>query len=82
MIQEKTLSQVIDRLEALEDEVKAMKAKLPSQPEEYYFEFIISVDGQEIWSGLNLQERCAEILREHPDAQIAIDWRSSPIILI
>jgi len=30
MIQEKTLSQVIDRLEALEDEVKVMKAKLPS----------------------------------------------------
>jgi hypothetical protein len=82
MIQEMNLSQVIDRLEALENEVKSMKVNLPSQPEQYHFEFIISVDGQEVWSGLNLQEQCAEIFRKQPDAQIAIDWRSSPVVLV
>lgn len=83
MIQEKSLEQVIDHLEILENEVQAMKARFSSpQPESLHFEFIVYVDGQEIWCGLNLEERCCEVLRENQDAQITIDWESSPITLI
>ena len=82
MIQEKSLEQVIDRLETLENEVQAMKARFTPQPESLYFEFILYVDEQEVWRGLNLEEYCHEILQKSPNAEIAIDWDSSPITLI
>jgi hypothetical protein len=79
MIQEQMLSQVIDRLETLEHEVQAMKARFAPQPESLHFEFILSVNGQEVWRGLDLEKRCREILQDSPDAQITIDWDPSPI---
>ncbi len=81
-IQEKGLSQVIDRLEALEDEVKTIKVSLFSQPEQYHFEFVIRVDGQEVWAGRDLPKKYPELLHEYPDAQLSIGWRSSPVVLI
>jgi hypothetical protein len=82
MIQEQNLSQVIDRLEVLENEVQAMKVRFTPQPESLYFEFIVYVDGQEVWRGLNLDECCHKILQNSPDTEIAIDWDSSPVTLI
>ena len=82
MIQEQTLTQVIGRLEALEDEVQEMKIRFAPQPEPLHFEFILYVDGQEVWRGLNLEKHCCEILQNSPDADITIDWDSSPVILI
>jgi len=82
MIQENTLTQVINRLEVLEDEVQDMKNRLAPQSESLHFEFILYADGQEVWRGLNLKKRCSEILRDSPDSEIVIDWDSSPVTLI
>ncbi len=82
MIQEMNLSQVINRLEVLEDEVKTIRALLNPQPALPHFEFIIQVDGQEIWSGTDLPKQYPEIRREHPNAQLSIGWHSSPVVLI
>ena len=82
MIEEQSLSQVFHRLEALEDEVRAMKATLPSQSEQYFFEFIVRADGEEVWAGRELPKKYPELLHEYPDAQLSIGWRSSPVVLI
>ncbi len=82
MIQEQTLTQVIERLEALEDDVREMKIRFAPRPEPLHYEFILSVDGQEVWRGLNLEQRCCEILRDSPDAEITIDWDSLSVTLI
>lgn len=82
MIQEQRLAQVIDRLEILEDEAQGIKARFAPQPDPLHFEFILYADGQEVWRGLNLENRCREVLQNSPDAEITIDWDSSPVILI
>lgn len=82
MIDEMTLSKVVDRLQSLEDEVNTIKTLFKSQPPQPHFEYIIRVDGQEVWRGLHIEEKIPEILRENPDVQMAIDWNSSPITLI
>lgn len=82
MIQEQTLSQVIVRLEALENEVRTMKAGLMPPPEPFHFEFVIQVEGREVWAGKDLPSKYPEILEKYPDSQISISWRSSPVILI
>lgn len=83
MIQEKSLAQVINRVETLEEEVQAIKAKLvPQQIEPLYFEFVIELDGREVWAGKDLQLKYPEILHDHPHAEIAISWRSSSSLVL
>ena len=72
----------MEQVEMFEEEVTAMKIMLFPPPDPFYFEFVIRVDGQEVWSGTDLPKKYPEILHTHPNAQIAIGWRSSPVILI
>ncbi len=46
------------------------------------FEFFIEADGEEIWSGLDLQTHYPEIMEQYPDKYLVINWRSLPVTLI
>lgn len=39
-------------------------------------EYLIRVDGEEVWSGLDLPTKYLEILDKHPADHISIGWRS------
>lgn len=82
MIQDITVTQVANRLERLEHEVHTMKAALLPEPPLPQFEFVIYVDEDEIWSGIDVPLHYPEILRQHPQSRISIGWRSSPVMLI
>jgi len=43
------------------------------------FEFFIEADGKEIWSGMDLQTHYPEILKQYPDKELLINWRSFPV---
>ena len=77
-----TLSEVVNRLKILEVEVKTLSALLKPQSPPPHFEFVIQVDGCEMWNGMDLSKHYPEIRREYPDAQISIGWHSSPVVLI
>ena len=78
-----TFPEVDKRLHLLEDEAPASSTTFPPRTlsPSLAFEFVVQVDGREVWSGLDIEERVVEILQERPEAQIAIDWRSSSMIL-
>ena len=82
MIQETTLSGLADRLNVLENDVKILQNILKPRSEPTDIEFVIQIDGDEVWSGVDLLQYYPKILREYPNAQISIGWRSSPVILI
>lgn len=83
MIQEKSLEQVINRLETIENEVQSIKASLaPQATESFHFDFVIEVDGREVWVGKDLPRKYPEILHQHPTSEIAISWRTSPSIVL
>ncbi len=66
MIQEVTLAQVVERLQALESTVKMLSMELALSPSETKFEFVIRVDGGEVWRGLDVVTHYPEIRRQTP----------------
>ena len=82
MTQDITITQVATRLEHLEHEVHTMKAALLPEPSLPQFEFVIYVDGSEVWTGIDLPLHYPEILQQYPQASISIGWKSAPVMLI
>ncbi len=82
MIDEMTLPQVVVRLQKLEENVKAISTRLPFPPALPQFEFVIRVDEQELWSGLDLETHYPKIRSEYPEAEVSVGWRSSPVVLV
>ena len=76
------LPEVINRLQKIEKQVGLINMKLQSEPGLPGFEFFIEADGEEIWSGLDLQTRYPEILEQYSDKELVINWRSFPVTLI
>lgn len=76
------LSEVKDRLQNLEEQVRLMDKKLQFQSGLPCFEFVIESEGKEIWSGMDLLNRYPQIFQKHPDSELVISWRSSPVTLI
>lgn len=80
-----TLPEVICRLKNLEEQVRLIESK--SQFQSFQaglpgFEFVVEADGEEVWTGLNLQRHYPEILGNYPDKELIITWRSDPVTLI
>jgi len=60
-------------------EVALINIKFQSEHGLPGFEFFIEADGEEIWSGMDLQTHYPEILKQYPDKELLINWRSFPV---
>lgn len=83
MLQDLTIPEITTRLQRIEEDVNKMKLHFPRQSEsEGFFEFIIQVDGVDVWHGVEVDIYFPQIRQEHPDANISISWRSTPFVMI
>ncbi|MEA2075225.1 MAG: hypothetical protein U9O85_05780 [Euryarchaeota archaeon] len=46
------------------------------------FEYVIKIDGEDVWHGLNPKEKYWEIKRQNPDKEVAIAWRTKAKVLV
>jgi len=46
------------------------------------FEYVIKVDGREVWKGLNPKRKYFEIKIQNPDKEVAIAWRTKEKVLV
>lgn len=46
------------------------------------FEFVIEVNDELVWTGLDLQVEFPKIFEQYPNEEITISWRSSPVVWI
>ena len=46
------------------------------------YEYVIMVDGKEVWRGLNPKEKYWEIKEKHPGKEVGISWQSEEDVLI
>ncbi len=46
------------------------------------YEYIIKVDGKEVWRGLNPKEKYWEIKEKYPGKEVGISWQSEEDVLI
>ena len=46
------------------------------------YEYVIKVDGKEVWRGLNPKEKYWEIKEKNPDKEVGIAWCSQDDVLI
>jgi len=74
--------EVINHLQNIEEQVGMINMKLQSQPGLPGFEFFIEADGKEVWSGLDLNTNYSETLKQYPDKELIINWRSSSVVLV
>ena len=84
MANEVTLTEIATRLEILEEKVREMgtQSKPNGSTVQSDFEYVISVDGREVWSGLDLYTHFLEIHQLYPVEQISIGWRSPSLIWV
>jgi hypothetical protein len=66
----------------LEQPVQLIKTHLPSPPILPGFEFVIEIDGELVWSGLDLPGQYAHLCQQYPEQELVISWRSSPVVWI
>ncbi len=76
------LPEVISRLQNIEKQVSQINMKLQPEPGLPGFEFFIEADGEEIWSGPDLQTPYPQIMEQYPDKRLVINWRSFPVTLV
>lgn len=85
MIAQLTLEEVTHRLLSLEERVALLSTRLPSMEkstEEYAFEYVILVNGKEIWSGQELEGSYQDIRDHYPNADVMISWRLQPSVTL
>ncbi|MFQ6102621.1 MAG: hypothetical protein ACE5OS_15525 [Anaerolineae bacterium] len=58
---------------------KEIKPKVREKPK---FEYIIKVDNQEVWRGLNVKKKYIEIVQANPTKRVSISWRLPEATLI
>ncbi len=46
------------------------------------FEYVIKVDGKDVWRGLNPKEKYWKIKTQNPGKEVAIAWRTHEKVLI
>ena len=76
------LPEVISRLQNIEKQVGLINMRLQSEPGLPGFEFFIEADGEEVWSGLDLQTPYPQIMEQYPDKRLVINWRSFSVTLV
>jgi hypothetical protein len=46
------------------------------------FEYVIKVDGKEVWRGLNPTKVYFEIKKKYPKREVSIAWRTKEKVLV
>ena len=46
------------------------------------FEYVVKVDGKDVWKGLNPTNAYLKIKKENPKKEVAIAWRTKEKILV
>jgi hypothetical protein len=46
------------------------------------FEYVIKVEGEEVWRGLNPKQKFEEIRRENPGKKVSIAWKIKEDVLV
>lgn len=82
MSQETTMTQVMERLQTLEEMVKLLSMQITTVTSSVNFEFVIRIDGQDVWQGVDLVTHYPKIRQQNPQATVSIGWQSSPVVLI
>lgn len=70
------------RIQQLEEQIKLIDIRLKVQPTVPRFEFVLKVNDEPIWTGLDLPMQFPEIFQRYPDDEVTISWRSSPVVWI
>jgi hypothetical protein len=81
-IEKITLPEVVSRLQHVEEQVKLVHKRLQLQPELPNFEFVIELEGQTVWSGLDLPIAYPKLCQQYAGKELEISWRSSPVVWI
>ncbi|OQY42407.1 MAG: hypothetical protein B6242_16235 [Anaerolineaceae bacterium 4572_78] len=76
------VSDMISRVNQLEERMKLINMRLQLQFTIPRFEFVIEIDDKPVWTGLDLPIQFPEIFQKYPDEEITISWRSSPMVWI
>lgn len=85
MISQLTLEEVTNRLLSLEERVALLSTRLPAPEKtlgDHLYEYIILVNGQEIWAGHELKDAYLDIRHRYPKADVAISWRLHPSVTL
>ena len=85
MIAQLTLEEVTNRLLTLEERVAFLSTRLPlpeKTSDDQLFEYVILVNGQEVWSGQELENPYLDICRRYPQADVMISWRLHPSVTL
>ena len=46
------------------------------------FEYVIKVDGREVWRGLNPKQKFAAVKKNNPGKRVAIAWKIKEDVLV
>lgn len=46
------------------------------------YEYVIKIDGKEVWRGLNPKEKYWEIKENNPNKEVGISWQGQDEILV
>lgn len=71
-----------NRIQQLEEQIKLIDTRLKVQPTVPRFEFVLKVNDDVVWTGLDLPMQFPEIFQKYPEDEITISWRSSPVVWI
>ena len=85
MMNQLTLEEATNRLLSLEQRVALLSTQVPATettPGNHLFEYVISVNGQEMWSGQELEKPYQDIRLRYPKADIMINWRLHPSVTL
>ena len=71
-----------NRIQQLEEQIKLIDIRLKVQPTVPRLEFVLKVNDEPIWTGLDLPMQFPDIFQKYPEQEITISWRSSPVVWI
>jgi len=46
------------------------------------FEYVIKVDGKDVWHGLNPEKEFDEIVAKNPEGKVSVAWRTKEKVLV
>ena len=81
-ITESQIPILVNRIQQVEEQIKLIDTRLELQLTIPRFEFVLKVNDDRVWTGLDLPTQFPAIFQKYPDEEITISWRSSPAVWI
>jgi len=81
-VPESQIPALVNRIQQVEEQIKLIDTRLQLQPTIPRFEFVLKVNDDPVWTGLDLPTQFPDIFQKHPNEEITISWRSSPVVWI